>query len=504
MKNKKPLPSGSEWSFETLKLYETEIGIVAADFGLDTYPNQIEVINAEQMIDNYSTIGMPLGYYHWSFGKQYINVEKNYKRGLMGLAYEMVINSNPCISYLMEENTLVMQATVLAHACYGHNAFFKGNYLFKTWTSPESIIDYLIFCRNFISDCEEKHGINEVELLLDACHSLMNYGVDRYKRPQALSIQEEKARQKIREVYLQAQVNDLWRTIPGHDKSKHQTPQAHQLFPKEPEENILYFIEKNAPLLEPWQREIIRIVRKIACYFYPQRLTKVMNEGWATFWHYTIINNLYDKKLLSNEFMLEFIENHTSVIYQPDFHEKNYNGINPYALGYQIFSDIKRLCENPTAEDEKWFPDLVNQPWQKMLDFAMRNFKDDSFIAQYLSPKVIRDMKLFSLLDEEDDPELVVSAIHDEEGYRKIRELLSSQYNLSMSEPNIQIHNVDIRGDRSLTLRHVQQDNKPLSEDTQEVLKHLHYLWGFDVKLESVTPTGSTLQTYYCPEKKKI
>lgn len=503
MKNKHWLPTGSEWNFSTLSQYEHEIARVASSFGLDTYPNQLEIINAEQMMDNYATIGMPLGYYHWSFGKQYINVEKSYKRGLMGLAYEMVINSNPCISYLLEENTLVMQATVIAHACYGHNSFFKGNYLFKTWTNPESIIDYLVFSRHFISECEERHGVDEVEMLLDACHALSNYGVDRYKRPQALSLQEEKARQKMRETYLQAQVNDLWRTIPGANKREEKAKHQPALFPKEPEENLLYFIEKNAPLLEPWQREIIRIVRKIACYFYPQRLTKLMNEGWATFWHYTLINALYDEKRLTDEFMLEFIENHTSVIQQSEFYEKHYNGLNPYALGYAIFSDIRRMCENPTEEDKAWFPDLINQPWEKALDFAMRNFKDDSFIAQYLSPHVIRKLKLFAILDDPGNTELIVSAIHDDQGYHKIRELLSEQYNLSLVEPNIQVYNVDVRGDRSLTLRHIQQNGKPLSDDTNEVLKHLHYLWGFDVKLESLTPAGTFVCAYNCPEKEK-
>jgi spore cortex formation protein SpoVR/YcgB (stage V sporulation) len=394
-----------------------------------------------------------------------------------------------------------MQAIVVAHACYGHNSFFKNNYLFKTWTSPESIIDYLVFSRNFIAECEEKYGFSEVESLLDACHALMNYGVDRYKRPQEISLHEEKARQQSREAYLQAQVNELWRTIPGGEKNK-KTPKTLSVqFPKEPEENILYFLEKNAPLLEPWQREIIRIVRKIARYFYPQRLTKLMNEGWATFWHYTIINTLYDEKLLSDEFMLEFIENHTNLIRQHTFDSPHFNGINPYALGFNIFSDIKRMCQNPTAEDKQWFPELVQQDWLSAVDFAMRNFKDDSFIAQYLSPKVIRDMKLFTILDDPENSDLLISAIIDENGYRAIRESLSNQYNLSLIEPNIQVYDVDIRGNRALTLRHIEQNAKPLSETTVAVLEYLHTLWGFDIKLESITSTGTVVKTYYCPEK---
>jgi stage V sporulation protein R len=157
---------------------------------------------------------MPVGYHHWSFGKQFLATEQAYKRGQMGLAYEIVINSNPCIAYLMEENTLTMQALVMAHACYGHNSFFKGNYLFRTWTSADAIIDYLVFARNYIAECEERHGEDAVELLLDSCHALMNYGVDRYKRPQPLSRpRRRRARSRARGLPA-GQVNDLWRTIP--------------------------------------------------------------------------------------------------------------------------------------------------------------------------------------------------------------------------------------------------------------------------------------------------
>ena len=179
MSRKEPLSRASEWNLELLEKYDVEISRVAKEYGLSTYPNQIEIINAEQMMDAYANVGMPLGYHHWSFGKQFINIEKNYRRGHMGLAYEIVINSNPCISYLLEENTMTMQAMVIAQACYGHNSFFKNNYLFKTWTSPDSIIDYLVFSKLYLTECEEKYGVDTVEQFLDACHTLMNYGVDR-------------------------------------------------------------------------------------------------------------------------------------------------------------------------------------------------------------------------------------------------------------------------------------------------------------------------------------
>ncbi len=487
--NASRLPEQSEWTFDLIQQAHSEIARVAKNFGLDTYPNQLEIITAEQMMDAYTSVGMPVSYNHWSFGKHFLATEKSYKRGQMGLAYEIVINSNPCIAYLMEENSLTMQALVIAHAAYGHNSFFKGNYLFRTWTDAEAIIDYMVFAKRYIAECEEHYGVDAVELLLDSCHALQNYGVDRYKRPAKLSLQKEAARQKEREAYLQMQINDLWRTVPQRIEAAAEAEP--QRFPPEPQENLLYFIEKYAPLLEPWQREIVRIVRKVSQYFYPQRQTQVMNEGWATFWHYTILNQLYDEGVVGDGFMMEFLQSHTNVVYQPPITSPHYSGINPYALGFNMMRDIRRICEDPTDEDRAWFPDIAGSDWRKALDFAMRNFKDESFIAQYLSPKLIRDFHFFSVLDDDREDKLMISAIHDESGYRYIRQRLADQYNLGNREPNIQVWSVDTHGDRAMTLRHTQFQRRPLNQQTEEVLKHVARLWGFDVRLETVDPSGT-------------
>ncbi|TIC83065.1 SpoVR family protein [Crenobacter intestini] len=486
----KPISSGSEWTFDLIDRYDAAIREVAlGEYGLDIYPVQLEVITAEQMMDAYSSVGMPVNYHHWSFGKHFVSTEKSYRRGQMGLAYEIVINSNPCIAYLMEENSMTMQALVIAHAAYGHNSFFKGNYLFRAWTDASSIIDYLVFAKQYITQCEERYGINAVEDLLDSCHALMNYGVDRYKRPEKLSLEQERVRQAEREQYLQTQINDLWRTIPRREREA--DGQHAPRFPSEPQENLLYFIEKAAPLLEPWQREIVRIVRKVAQYFYPQRQTQVMNEGWATFWHYTLLNRLYEKGLVTDGFMMEFLQSHTNVVMQPPVTSQWYSGINPYALGFGMYQDIKRICEAPTDEDRVWFPDIAGSPWRDTLDFAMKNFKDESFIAQYLSPKLIRDFRLFSIRDDDRDDKLEVSAIHDEAGYRQVRELLADQYNLGSREPNIQVWSVNMRGDRSLLLRHTMHNRRPLDRGSAvEVLRHVARLWGFDVRMESVDADG--------------
>jgi len=484
----KPISTGPDWTFELLEQYDRAIGAAAREFGLDTYTNQIEVITSEQMLDAYASNGLPIGYPHWSHGKSFIIHENAYRRGLQGLAYEIVINSDPCIAYLMEENTLTMQALVIAHAAYGHNSFFKGNHLFKQWTSADAIIDYLVFARHYIAECEERHGVDAVEHLLDACHALGNLGVDRYKRSPPLSLEKEKVRQREREAYLQAQVNDLWRTLPRHDAAV--SAAEERRFPEEPEENLLYFVEKNAPLLEPWQREIVRIVRKISQYFYPQRQTQVMNEGWACFWHYTLLNTLYDEGRLNEGFMLEFLQSHTNVVYQPPYNSPWYSGINPYALGFALWRDIRRICETPTDEDRQWFPEIADSDWRETFDFAMRNFKDESFIAQYLSPRLMREFRLFAVLDDDAKAMLKVDAIHDEPGYRALRRNLAEQYNLGSSDPNIQVWNVDLRGDRSLTLRHFAHQRRPLSPASLVVLEHLSTLWGFNVRLEHQNPAG--------------
>jgi stage V sporulation protein R len=493
-----PLPDPSDWTFELIEEYHEAIRAAARRFGLDTYPNQLEIITAEQMMDAYASVGMPVNYRHWTYGKEFIANEKNYRRGQMGLAYEIVINSDPCISYLMEENTMAMQALVIAHAAYGHNSFFKGNYLFKLWTDASSIIDYLVYSKNYIAECEERYGMDAVEELLDSCHALQNYGVDRYRRPSKLSLAEEEARRKDRLAHAQSQINDIWRTLPKRPDRPEDAIDARR-FPAEPQENLLYFIEKNAPLLEPWQREVVRIVRKIAQYFYPQRQTQVMNEGWATFWHHHLLNTLYDEGRLTDGVMIEWLKSHTNVIYQPPVGHRAYSGINPYALGFAMYTDIKRICEHPTDEDREWFPNIAGQPWLPTLDHAMRNFKDESFIGQYLSPKIMRDFRLFAILDEEKAENLAVSAIHDPQGFRRLREALSRQYDLGSREPDIQVWNVNLRGDRSLTLRHTRYNNRPLHDGAQEVLKHVARLWGFGVQLDSVDAAGASVQNLSVP-----
>lgn len=483
------LYADSEWNFDRLKAaYDAIEDIALNDLGLNVYPNQIEIISSEQMLDAYSSHGMPLMYKHWSFGKHFARDQMSYQKGWSGLAYEIVINSDPCIAYLMEENTMTMQSLVMAHASFGHNHFFKNNYLFRQWTDAEAILPYLDFSKKYIAKCEDEFGLEEVEAVLDAAHALMDQGVFRYNRPPRLSEADriEKIAARIR--HEETNFNDIWRTLPNTEENENEKEerQAEIRDIKLPEENLLYFIEKASPILRPWQRELVRIVRNIAQYFYPQKQTKVMNEGCATFVHHYIMNELYNRNQISEGSIMEFLHSHSSVVFQPEFDDPRYSGINPYALGFAMMEDIKRICEDPKAEDHEWFPDIAgSNDWRAVLKSAWSDYRDESFILQYLSPTVMRNMRMFALGDVAEDTHIEIAAIHDDHGFRRVRQTLSTMYDLGMNEANIQVVGADLDGDRTLKLRHTVHNNKLLKEDTSEaVLTHIESLWGYDVVMD--------------------
>jgi spore cortex formation protein SpoVR/YcgB (stage V sporulation) len=511
MAKNKLLYTDAEWDFDKIRRVYDEIEKIAVEeLKLTYYENQIEIITSEQMLDAYTSVGMPLMYNHWSFGKSFVQQQGQYKRGQMGLAYEIVINSDPCISYLMEENTMTMQTLVIAHAAFGHNTFFKNNYLFKDWTDASSIIPYLSFAKKYIAECEEKYGERAVEKILNSCHALQSHGVNRYKRPTRLSVHEESAKQKSRESFLQDNVHHLWDTL-TNSKSKEEA-KKNSGFLIEAEENLLYFMEKHSPVLEPWQREIVRIVRKVAQYFYPQAQTKTMNEGCATYVHYYIMNRLYDKGFIDDGHMKEFLISHTGVVFQPDYDDaivyrdangeeqvySRYNGINPYALGFDMFRDIERICKTPTEEDKYHFSDIAGENFVDVFHHAIENYRDESFIRQFLSPELVRKWKMFVIADDADDDHYEIEAVQNEAGFETIRNSLADKYVIANYTPDIKVVDVDFKGDRTIQLEHTSYDEVELGkEDIEDVMRHLYRLWGHDILIESYNyDDGSLIEEF--------
>jgi len=488
----KPLYTGPDWDYRLVRRAFDAIEKIAVDeMGLEPYPAQIEVISSEQMLDAYSSMGMPLFYRHWSFGKHFARDEMLYRKGVTGLAYEIVINSNPCLCYIMEENTMTMQTLVMAHAAFGHSHFFRNNQLFREWTDAESILDYLDFAKRYIADCEERHGHAAVERVLDAAHALMTHGVHRYPRRRPLNLKRELERERERQRFEESSYSDLWRTLPRRETDEDRSDpdlDARQRRLGLPEENLLYFLEKHAPRLAPWQREVLRIVRLVAQYFYPQKQTKVMNEGCATTVHYEIMTRLHETGQITDGAFMEFLHAHTSVVFQPEFDDPRFSGINPYALGFAILKDLERICTRPSDEDRRWFPDIAgNQDVLGTWKTAWAEYRDESFILQYLSPRLMREWRLFSVLDDIDAAAMEVEAIHDESGFRAVRRALASQYDLARHEPDIQVVDVDLAGDRHLMLEHRVVDGRLLEpRSALMVLRHLANLWSYPVTLAEV------------------
>jgi len=500
----KLLYEGPEWTFDLVnRAYDAIHEIGVGEMGLDIYPNQLEVIRAEQMLDAYASIGMPNMYRHWSFGKHFAREESAYRKGARALAYELVINSEPCINYIMEENTMTMQVLVMAHAAMGHNHFFKNNYLFQQWTDATAILDYLTFAKEYVAECEERYGVEAVEAVLDSAHALMNQGISRHPVTRQTARDKQDKARKRRE-YEEATYNEIWRTVPRaklQQLNSEGTPEmireAESL--KLPQENLLYFLEKHAPKLEEWQRELLRIVRMLAQYFYPQRQTKVMNEGCATFCHYEIMNRLYERGQVNEGAMLEFMHSHSSVVFQPRFEDPRYSGINPYALGFAMMRDIQRMCLEPTEEDRQWFPEFAgNGDPLGTLKTAWAEFRDDSFILQYLSPKVMRDFRLFHIHDRSESPFMQVESIHNEQGYRDVRRKLAAQYDTSITDPDIQVVSADLSGGRRLTLHHKARNGVLLEKQAcDRTLLHVAHLWGYRVKMmEMDNVTGEMIREH--------
>jgi spore cortex formation protein SpoVR/YcgB (stage V sporulation) len=496
-KSREPLYTGAEWDFGTLRrIHDACEEVALGELGLSVYPNRIEVISAEQMLDAYASVGLPLFYRHWSFGKHFAQHEALYRKGLRGLAYEIVINSDPCVSYVMEENTATLQALVIAHAAFGHNHFFRNNRLFLDWTDAKGILDYLEFAKSYVQRAEEKHGEAAVERLLDSAHALMNYGVHRQRR-RAIDLRSEERRERERREHDERVYNVLWSTLPNKPAaaSSATDEEKRRALLQLPQENILFFLEKTAPRLQPWQREILRIVRNIAQYFHPQRQTKVMNEGCATYVHHRILNRLHEDGRIGDGALLEALHSHTSVVMQPDFDDPRYGGLNPYALGFAMMEDIERVCRAPTEEDRAWFPDFAGcgDPMPVLRD-AWAEYRDESFVLQFLSPRLMRKMRLFQVTDDAAEPVLRVDAVHDEHGYRGVRRALARAYDPAWTDPDIQVVDVDLGGDRKLILEHRTDAGRLLQEgEARQVLRHLASLWGYDVLLREVDPSNGAV-----------
>lgn len=502
-----------------LELADAICQIIAKDkYELDVYPNRIEIIRSDQMLDAYTTTGLPLSYSHWSFGKRRLIEERKYDSS-KHLAYEIVINSVPCVSYCMDTNTPLLQALVIAHAAYGHNAVFKNNYLFKDRaTNADTILTENKSLREYVDACSRKYGEAEVRRLLDFCHAMKF--VDSYDHIpfETLSPKErqEKRQKEMLDEHLNAPHTSVFNAV-ANDNIPDNKPKVEEYkHPDSGEKNILVFMAENAPHLPEWKRHIMRSVARLSQYFRPQMMTKVLNEGMATFVHDKVLTTMRDIGLIDWGMYEEYTQINAGVLFQQSSIYKKQNpwtgeleedfrpvSFNPYTLGLAILRDIERICKNPTAEDREWFPHFAGDPdWLGMVKHAVFSSSDETLIEQYLSPAVMRKLGMIAVKSQSDEEMSLseITDIHAGDGFKKIRAILASDQRLWDKLPKITMHDYQEKTDRCLVLRHHVTDGRRIdAKDAQMILEFMHFQWEHPVVLESVDPTGKTLATLSSP-----
>lgn len=420
-----------------LEVWDEKLCKMAADYGLDWFPLAYETCDYYEMIGSMAYHGMPSHYAHWSYGKSFERNHMMYNAGQTGLPYELIINSNPSLAYLMEENPMYLQVLIMAH-CIGHSDFFKNNITFSH-THPENILLRMRNAKRYVDSLIEDPsiGVEAVEAILDSAHALSLNVPRRY---------EEYVPQKVRQQKL---VQDI---KAGYYKNRLYTPDPARI-PIEPEVNILSFIADVSPNLEDWQRELINIVVEEAHYFMPQIRTKVMNEGWASFWHYRLMHDLQ----LDGDMHIPFLKTHNEVI------RPHPGSVNPYWLGFHMF----RKIEERFGLDECFI--------------ARESLNDESFIRQYLTQEDCEELELFSYSLHKD--EYKVDDVGDDQGWKNIREDLIKQVG-GNSIPIIMVDNIDESNVLCLIHDH---DGRDLELDYADaVVRHISALWGDVVKLDTI------------------
>ncbi len=436
---------GGNYILKDLEKYNNQIEALAGELGLNCYPQEFEICSYEDMLGYEAYLGMPSRYPHWSFGKAYERKKTFYRYNLTGLPYEMVINSNPCLAYLMKDNTLLLQILTIAHV-YGHNDFFKNNRLFAEGTKAEYTLEmfktHAKRIREYITD--PSIGYAKVERILDAAHSirLQTYRIIGEKH---LSSQEVKAK-------LAEKLQKPLTSHPLLESSNVSPPPDINRFPLQPEEDLLLFLSKYAPIAE-WEKDILFMVREESLYFLPQIETKIMNEGWASYWHYTILNKLG----LSADLHLEFLKRHNQVV---SAHE---GSLNPYHLGFKIFSSLA---------DTKG-RDFIFQIRQQE--------RDVSFIQKYLSEELCNELNLFEYRKSGKD--YIITEITDEEGWKAIRQSLVKNCGINMV-PVIKIVEVEEKNG-VLMLEHEWDGRDLQSEYAQQTLKQVANIWGRKIRMRT-------------------
>jgi stage V sporulation protein R len=463
---------GGEMVSEDQKSLEyaiSEITEIAKGFGLDFYPMRYEICPAE-IIYTFGAYGMPTRFSHWSFGKQFHKMKLHYDLGLSKI-YELVINSNPCYAFLLDSNSLIQNKLIVAHVL-AHCDFFKNNVRFQN--TKRDMVESMAATAERIRKYEIEHGKQAVESFLDAVLAIEEHIDPSLMRPKlAWSMDDEE--EDDDPAPASTPYDDLWRL--DTKKTDTSDTKKKKKFPPRPEKDLLLFIESYSRELYDWQRDILTMMREEMLYFWPQLETKIMNEGWASYWHQRILREM---DLTSGE-SIEFAKLNAGVV-QP-----SRTGINPYYLGIKIFEDIEERYNNPT-EEMKRRGVKPGSGREKM--FEVREVESDiSFLRNYLNKDLVmrEDMYLFQKQGREYK---VV-----DKAWEQVRDQLVSM-RVNGGFPYLSVIDGDYLKNGELYIQHgfegIELDIKYL----EKVLPYIHQLWGRKCHIETIVEGRAMLYTY--------
>jgi stage V sporulation protein R len=450
--------------------------IATGKFGLDPFPVRFEIVPASVMYE-VGSYALPGRYSHWTFGKAYHRMKMMYDFGLSKI-YEVVINSNPSYAFLLENNSPTQNKMVIAHVL-GHVDFFKNNVYFSH-TNRRMVDEAALHARR-MAEYEFTHGRKVVEEFLDAVLSIDEH-IDPYffiKRASPSADEKKSGQYKRRKEgrYDDLMTSDELELEAEPDESK--DDDKHRSGLAGPEKDLVYFIMKNSPILEDWQRDIMAMLHEEMQYFVPQMQTKIMNEGWASFWHARIMREMD----LATSDHLEFAELHAGVV------SPHKGQLNPYYLGYKIFEDIEKRWDNPSKEEREKFGRVGGEGREKL--FEVREIDNDiSFLRNYLTEELTEELDLF-VYELIDDEEWTVT----EKRWERVRDqLVANMTNFGF--PYIEVLDGDYDCNRELYLRHRYEGVELDMKYARKTLEYVHKLWGRDVHLETVVDEEPMVMHY--------
>ncbi len=475
-----------------------EIEKYAKNYGLDFFPTIFEIVEFDEMNQLAAYGGFPIRYPHWSFGMEYEQLSKGYEYGLSKI-YEMVINNNPCYAYLLKSNPLVDQKLVMAHV-YGHSDFFKNNYWFSK--TNRRMVDKFANHATRVRRYVDKHGFEKVEKFIDVCLSLDNlidhhspFVTRGFEIPEKIfgsENEDEETRIQIPKLkskdYMDEYINPP-EFLASQRKKIEDRRKKKRKFPSERMKDVLGFLIHFGPL-ENWQRDVLSIIREEAYYFAPQGQTKIMNEGWASYWHSRIMTH----KVLKPSEVIDYADHHSGTL------ATSGGRLNPYKLGIELFRDIesrwnkgkfgKEYDECTSLVEKKEWDKKLNLGSQKVFE-VRKVYNDITFLDEFLTEEFCFEQKFFGF---DFNPKTGNYEIISRQFNVVKKKLLQALTNLG--QPIIYVEDGNFENRAELLLKH-QHEGIDLKLDwAKDTLQNLHVIWKRPVNLFTLVEGKGKLLTF--------